>query len=134
MSNIYLDPEFMELRPEQIEHINLENRIALPKITAITLSPREYQYEIFKKAISENIVAVLDTGAGKTLIAVMLIKHTLAVENERLQSNKDYKVSFFFFLLLLLLLSTKDSIDAISSTEKSNILPGRPSSFSISTS
>lgn len=98
MSNIYLDPEFIGLRPEQIEHINLENRATSPEITAITLSPREYQYEIFKKAISENTLAVLDTGAGKTLIAVMLIKHMLAIENERLQSNKDYKVSFVLLL------------------------------------
>jgi endoribonuclease Dicer len=38
---------------------------------------REYQQELFERAREENVIAVLDTGMGKTLIAAMLIRHTL---------------------------------------------------------
>lgn len=89
----YLDPEFSDLKPEQIERINQDNKTPQEELTGAALAPREYQYEIFKKAVSENTIAVLDTGAGKTLIAVMLIKHMLAMEREKLQANRDYRVS-----------------------------------------
>lgn len=39
-----------------------------------TLIPRKYQEEIFDQARSENVIAALDTGSGKTLIAVLLIR------------------------------------------------------------
>jgi len=38
------------------------------------LIPREYQKEIFLKAQERNVIAVLDTGSGKTLISALLIK------------------------------------------------------------
>jgi hypothetical protein len=38
------------------------------------LIPREYQKEIFSKAQERNVIAVLDTGSGKTLISALLIK------------------------------------------------------------
>lgn len=41
---------------------------------------RDYQQELFERAKEENILAVLDTGSGKTLIACLLIKHVLAQE------------------------------------------------------
>ncbi|KAH7890033.1 P-loop containing nucleoside triphosphate hydrolase protein [Phlebopus sp. FC_14] len=40
-----------------------------------TILPRKYQEEIFLRAQSSNIIAALDTGSGKTLISVLLIKH-----------------------------------------------------------
>jgi len=101
MTNTYLDPEFVDLNPEQIERVNQDNKPSPEKVATATLIPREYQYEIFKKAVSENTIAVLDTGAGKTLIAVILIKHMLAVENEKMQANKDYKVRIIEVLSLI---------------------------------
>jgi endoribonuclease Dicer len=41
---------------------------------------RSYQQELFERAKEENILAVLDTGSGKTLIACLLIKHVLSEE------------------------------------------------------
>lgn len=38
-------------------------------------APRHYQLEIFEKAKENNIIAVLDTGSGKTMIALLLLKH-----------------------------------------------------------
>lgn len=37
--------------------------------------PRAYQMDIFNKAMRDNVIAILDTGAGKTLIAALLIRH-----------------------------------------------------------
>ena len=37
--------------------------------------PRSYQIEILNKAMQGNVIAVLDTGSGKTLISALLIKH-----------------------------------------------------------
>ena len=39
-----------------------------------TVLPRRYQEEIFRRAQEHNIIAALDTGSGKTLISVLLIK------------------------------------------------------------
>ena len=38
-------------------------------------SPREYQTQIFEVAKQQNTIAVLDTGSGKTLIAVLLLRY-----------------------------------------------------------
>ncbi|KAF9239687.1 hypothetical protein BU15DRAFT_46430 [Melanogaster broomeanus] len=39
-----------------------------------TILPRKYQEEIFRRAQEHNIIAALDTGSGKTLISILLIK------------------------------------------------------------
>jgi dsRNA-specific ribonuclease/ERCC4-related helicase len=40
-------------------------------------TPRLYQLELIEAAKRENIIAYLETGAGKTLVAALLIKHVL---------------------------------------------------------
>lgn len=42
--------------------------------------PRSYQQKLFEVAKERNVIAVLDTGSGKTLISVMLIKHMAALQ------------------------------------------------------
>lgn len=46
------------------------------------LIPRQYQVELFRKAEAGNVIAVMDTGSGKTLVAVMLIREMLRREKE----------------------------------------------------
>ncbi|KAF9367977.1 hypothetical protein CPB97_005093, partial [Podila verticillata] len=36
--------------------------------------PRQYQLQIYERALNENTIVVMDTGSGKTLVAAMLIK------------------------------------------------------------
>lgn len=57
--------------------------------------PREYQLELFERAKKENTIAVLDTGSGKTLIAVLLLKYVLEQELESRASKNPHRIAFF---------------------------------------
>lgn len=46
-----------------------------------TILPRKYQEEIFRRAQEHNIIAALDTGSGKTLISILLIKWVVLQPN-----------------------------------------------------
>ncbi|KAK9795892.1 hypothetical protein WJX73_009969 [Symbiochloris irregularis] len=46
--------------------------------TLPSLVPRAYQTELYEEALGGNIIAYMDTGTGKTLISVLLIKATIA--------------------------------------------------------
>ncbi|KAJ2099046.1 Dicer-like protein 1 [Coemansia sp. S100] len=39
-----------------------------------TVQPRDYQLSLFKRALQDNAIVLLETGTGKTLVAVMLIQ------------------------------------------------------------
>ena len=56
---------------------------------------REYQQELFERAIDDNIIAVLDTGMGKTLIAAMLIRHTLEQDLVKTTDRASQRRIFF---------------------------------------
>lgn len=56
----------MESDSEEFEDFDIED-----------LKPRAYQLELLEKATKSNIISFLDTGTGKTLIALLLIKETL---------------------------------------------------------
>ncbi|KIY01741.1 uncharacterized protein Z520_01879 [Fonsecaea multimorphosa CBS 102226] len=62
---------------------------------AIIDRAREYQQELFEKARDENVIAVLDTGSGKTLIAALLIRHYLQQELIDRSRGKSPKIVFF---------------------------------------
>ncbi|KAK9131441.1 hypothetical protein Sjap_011928 [Stephania japonica] len=53
--------------------------------------PRKYQMEIFEVAKRRNTIAVLDTGSGKTMVAVMLIKEV----GMEMVDNADKKLILF---------------------------------------
>ncbi|KAI9103201.1 hypothetical protein DFS34DRAFT_356890 [Phlyctochytrium arcticum] len=56
---------------------------------------RNYQMELLEQAKTENIIAVMDTGTGKTLVAAMLIKHELELEYARRQEGLPRKLVIF---------------------------------------
>ncbi|KAL3472099.1 hypothetical protein BJX99DRAFT_266234 [Aspergillus californicus] len=60
-----------------------------------TLDPREYQIELFERSKAENTIAVLATGAGKTLIAVLLLKWTIEKELNNRADGEPHRISFF---------------------------------------
>lgn len=61
------------------------------------LDPREYQIQLFERAKAENTIAVLDTGSGKTLVAVLLLRYIL--ERELLDRAEGAKPKVAFFLV-----------------------------------
>lgn len=67
--------------------------VIVPAKKANLLSPRKYQIELFEKARAGNIISVLDTGSGKTLIAIMLIKEMAAQERVEQEAQPKRLVS-----------------------------------------
>ncbi|KAI1325782.1 hypothetical protein F5Y16DRAFT_411279 [Xylariaceae sp. FL0255] len=63
--------------------------------SAIISSPREYQTELFERAKQKNIIAVLDTGTGKTLIAALLLRHIVQQELEDRRVGQAHRLAFF---------------------------------------
>ncbi|KFA55275.1 hypothetical protein S40293_04968 [Stachybotrys chartarum IBT 40293] len=61
----------------------------------IIATPREYQIDLFERAKGRNTIVVLDTGSGKTLIAALLLRHTMEQELESRALGKPKKVAFF---------------------------------------
>ncbi|CAN9461982.1 unnamed protein product [Alternaria alternata] len=55
----------------------------------------DYQTELFQRAKSENVIAVLDTGSGKTHIATLLLRHVLDGELEYRAAGGIPKIAFF---------------------------------------
>jgi len=64
--------------------------------------PRDYQTELFEKAKTDNVIAVLHTGSGKTLIAALLMRHVANQEIEDRANGKLPRMSFFLVNSVLL--------------------------------
>lgn len=61
--------------------------------------PRDYQVAIYKKVKVGNHLLVLETGAGKTLVSIMLIKDALEGEREKQRVVPKYKKKFIVYLV-----------------------------------
>ncbi|KAG2171419.1 hypothetical protein INT43_009080 [Umbelopsis isabellina] len=105
-SEFTIDEYTMELPEEQGE--DEDEKISAAK----ELDPRSYQLELLDKALKENIIAVLDTGSGKTLIAVMLIKAMDEIEKEHRETRRKTKIAVFLVDRVPLVFQQKDVIAA----------------------
>lgn len=77
------------------DELSVRQLLADQEITPIIASPRDYQLELFQRAKEQNTIAVLDTGSGKTLIAVLLLRHTIEQELQDREDGKSPRISFF---------------------------------------
>ncbi|KAG9194527.1 endoribonuclease Dicer [Alternaria panax] len=77
------------------EQLSIREILAKQEGTARITNPRDYQTELFQRAKSENIIAVLDTGSGKTHIATLLLRHVLDGDLERRAAGDIPKIAFF---------------------------------------
>lgn len=75
--------------------LSVRDILAKEENCARIANPRDYQTELFQRAKDENIIAVLDTGTGKTHIATLLLRHVLDVELETRAKGGPHKVAFF---------------------------------------
>ncbi|CRG84276.1 endoribonuclease Dicer [Talaromyces islandicus] len=79
---------------QQLEN-STRHLLTTQEFAATIHDPREYQIELYEKAKKENTIAVLDTGSGKTLIAVLLLKHIIQNELIARDRNESPRISFF---------------------------------------
>lgn len=86
-------------RPD--EELTIASLVAKQDPGSTRLDPRAYQIELFERAKDRNIIAVLDTGSGKTLIAVLLLKHMLQNELNDRAVGKHHRTAFFLVIMSL---------------------------------
>ena len=77
------------------EYVSIRELMAKQNSAHIIADPREYQLELFERAKEQNTVAVLDTGTGKTLIAVLLLRHIIDKELEDRHGGRPPRIAFF---------------------------------------
>ena len=62
----------------------------------INLVARQFQSALYARAKQQNVIAVVDTGCGKTFIASMLIRDAINSEISARQQGQAYsKIGFF---------------------------------------
>lgn len=88
------EAEEKPLRPEDVDITSLRDLMARQQ-THVIGNPRDYQMELFERAKIQNTIAVLDTGSGKTLIAVLLLRYVADQELEDRANGKPHRISFF---------------------------------------
>jgi endoribonuclease Dicer len=81
------------------EQLSIRDILKGQETTVRITNPRDYQTELFQRAKEENIIAVLDTGSGKTHIATLLLRHILDEELENRAKGAIHKTAFFLVRL-----------------------------------
>ncbi|TPX66353.1 hypothetical protein SpCBS45565_g04508 [Spizellomyces sp. 'palustris'] len=80
---------------QTIRELKAAAKFSVKEVNTVPDVARDYQQELFEMAKESNIIAVMDTGMGKTLIASLLIKHVVEVEHaSRLAGGKKRVVIF----------------------------------------
>ncbi|KAG5463247.1 MAG: hypothetical protein BJ554DRAFT_715 [Olpidium bornovanus] len=85
-----VDESIVDFHPNGTLRSQRELEVLVPEEykTASGMVPRSYQLELFQRALRGNCIAVLDTGSGKTFVAVLLVKHMFSEELVRRKSTK----------------------------------------------
>lgn len=60
--------------PRHSAHVEDEDDEKLPKQEPSAMVPRAYQQELLDESLKSNLIIALDTGSGKTHIAVLRMK------------------------------------------------------------
>ncbi|KAF2739077.1 endoribonuclease dcr-1 [Polyplosphaeria fusca] len=77
------------------ENLSIRAILAKEETSRRIVNPRDYQTELFQRATTRNVIAVLDTGSGKTHIATLLLRHILDLELEARAEGASPKMAFF---------------------------------------
>jgi endoribonuclease Dicer len=72
-----------------------EVNVRYSEVEIQALAARKYQIELYERAKNDNVIAVLDTGSGKTFIAVMLIKEMVAIEHQLRMTRREVLMIIF---------------------------------------
>lgn len=59
-----------------------------------TIETRSYQLEMLEESLRRNIIIALDTGAGKTHIAILRMKHEMERESRKVCAPLLYAMFF----------------------------------------
>jgi endoribonuclease Dicer len=81
------------------EQLSIRDILKGQETTVRIANPRDYQTELFQRAKDANVIAVLDTGSGKTHIATLLLRHILDEELENRAKGGIHKTAFFLVRL-----------------------------------
>ncbi|RPB29394.1 hypothetical protein L211DRAFT_11749 [Terfezia boudieri ATCC MYA-4762] len=92
---IELKDEIKTSNRDEVDEDLMSAKVMISSKSVIINDPREYQQELFEIAKEQNTIAVLDTGSGKTLIACLLLRHTVDQELQSRKEGKQRRVSFF---------------------------------------
>jgi endoribonuclease Dicer len=100
--------EWIAENTEQLDKSHKKDRIAteseemtsiadlLAKQDSVVIDdPRDYQLELFEMAKEQNIIAVLPTGSGKTMISILLLQHILDQEVEYQAAGRPPRIAYF---------------------------------------
>jgi endoribonuclease Dicer len=88
--------EFLNITAGKLEALaNADTKRRNHESQSIINQARNYQQELFELAKESNVIAVLDTGSGKTLIACLLMKWMAQQELIDRANGKKPRVAFF---------------------------------------
>ncbi|KAH9882094.1 Dicer-like protein 1 [Plenodomus biglobosus] len=85
----------VSLKSTKEEQLSIREILAKQETAKRITNPRDYQTELFLRAKSQNTIAVLDTGSGKTHIATLLLKHVLDDELEHRAAGRSPRIAAF---------------------------------------